>query len=62
MDAPQFGARLTAADGKQLLCIRGPFMAEDGLAFEVRMVAVEDMGKLPTMWKEEVDGDKESLR
>ena len=51
MPQPQFDAKIRSADGKMYLFIRGPFTAEDTIAFELRMVAVSEMGKWAQIWK-----------
>ena len=48
---PQFDHKLTSADGKMYLFIRGP--VEDGMSFELKMIPVVEMGKWPRIWKSE---------
>jgi len=50
---PQFDAKLTSADGKMHLFIRGPFPLADGIGFELKMVPVVEMGKWPRIFKSE---------
>jgi len=70
MPQPQFDAKLKSKDGKTMLFIRGPFAHPTGdpvseisqmtyaVGFELRMVAVSEMGKWPRIWKgEEVEDD-----
>ena len=58
MPQPQFDAQLKSKDGKTMLFIRGPFAADGGMSFQLRMVAVSEMGKWPQIWKsEEVEDD-----
>jgi len=49
----QFDHKLTSADGKMYLFIRGPFEVEDGMSFEMKMIPVVEMGKWPRIWKSE---------
>ena len=58
MPQPQFDAKVTSADGKMLLFIRGPFTADDGIAFQLRMVAVSEMGQWAQIWKGEEERDE----
>ena len=57
MTQPQFDAQLTSKDGKTMLFIRGPFAVDDGIGFQLRMVAVSDMGKWQQIWKGEEVAD-----
>ena len=58
MPKPKFDAKLTSEDGKSLLFIRGPFTMGDGIGFQLRMVAVSDMGKWQQIWKGEEVADE----
>ena len=59
MPQPQFDAQLKSKDGKTMLFIRGPFTMGDGIGFQLRMVAVSEMGKWLQIWKgEEVEDDR----
>ena len=54
----QFDAQLKSKDGKTMLFIRGPFQHGEDLSFEMRMVAVSEMGKWQQIWKgEEVEDE-----
>ena len=49
----QFDAQITSKDGTAKLFIRGPFAVDGGMSFQLRMVAVSEMGKWPQIWKSE---------
>ena len=54
----QFDAQLTSKDGKTMLFIRGPFVADGGEFMQFRLVPVSEMGKWPQIWKgEEVEDE-----
>ena len=57
---PQFDAQLKSKDGKTMLFIRGPFAVDGGMSFQLRMVAVPEMGKWPQIWKSEEVEDEQA--
>ena len=60
MPQPQFDAQLKSKDGKTMLFIRGPFVRGEDIAFELRMVAVSEMGQWPQIWKSEEVEDEQA--
>ena len=55
---PQFDGKIASKDGKSILFIRGPIEIQDGMGYQIRVVAVSEMGKWLQIWKgEEVEDE-----
>jgi len=55
----QFDGKIKSKDGTAIMFIRGPVSA-DGQVFEMRVVAVSEMGKWPQIWKSEEVEDEDA--